>query len=73
MKSIKKKIKTILHRYDLIGDEGPRGPFYREKVKPIKTYKKNGFGLCEFVNSNPDKFFYVQKKKDTSIFSKINI
>lgn len=65
MKSIKKKIKTIL-----LVDEGPRALFYREKVKPIKTYKKNGFDLCEFGNSNPDKTFYViNRSSQAGIFS----
>ena len=35
MKSIKKKIKKILRI-----DDGPKPLFYRENVKPIKTYRK---------------------------------
>ena len=43
MKIIKKKIKTIL-----LVDEGPRGLFDREKVKPIKTQRnKNSNSIQE--------------------------
>ena len=65
MKSIKKKIKKIL-----LIDDGPKPLFYRENVKPIKTYRKNGFDLCKFGNLNPHKTFYVIKRSSQAgIFS----
>ena len=65
MKTIKKLIKKIL-----LVDEGPKSLFLREKIKPIKIFKKNGFDLCEFGNLNPDKIFYVIKRSShAGIFS----
>ena len=35
---------------------------FREELKPINTYNKDGFEYCEFGNLNNDKTFYIIKR-----------
>ncbi len=65
MKRIKQLIKKIL-----LVDEGPKPLIFREELKPINTYNKDGFEYCEFGNLNNDKTFYVIKRSShAGIFS----
>ena len=41
MKRIKQLIKKIL-----LVDEGPKPLIFREELKPINTYNKDGFEYC---------------------------
>ena len=65
MKSIKQLIKKIL-----LVDEGPKPLIFREQLKPIDSYDKDGFKYCKFGNLNPDKTFYIIKRSShAGIFS----